>query len=61
MRWMEYLVRFNFDINYVKGINNKVADTLSRYYKTEHRKTARFESLFKSCGLAMLYHDSYSI
>ncbi|KAF9021042.1 hypothetical protein BDZ89DRAFT_891597, partial [Hymenopellis radicata] len=35
MRWMEYLARFDFDINYVKGVNNKVADALSRYYETD--------------------------
>ena len=29
MRWMEYLSRFNFDIQYVKGSSNKVADSLS--------------------------------
>jgi RNase H-like domain found in reverse transcriptase len=28
-RWMEYLTRFNFDIRYVKGTLNKVADALS--------------------------------
>jgi hypothetical protein len=32
-RWMEYLSRFDFDIRYVKGNSNKVADTLSRYYE----------------------------
>ena len=34
-RWMEYLSRFDFDIRYVKGINNKVADALSRYYESD--------------------------
>jgi hypothetical protein len=33
IRWMEYLSRFDFDIRYVKGNSNKVADALSRYYK----------------------------
>ena len=28
-RWMEYLVRFDFDIRYIKGELNKVADALS--------------------------------
>jgi hypothetical protein len=34
-RWMEYLSRFDFDIRYIKGINNKVADALSRYYESD--------------------------
>lgn len=33
MRWMEYLSRFDFDITYVKGVTNKVADALSRYHE----------------------------
>jgi hypothetical protein len=32
-RWMEFLSRFDFDIRYVKGKDNKVADTLSCYYE----------------------------
>jgi hypothetical protein len=32
-RWMEYLSRFDFDIRYVKGKLNKVADALSCYYQ----------------------------
>jgi RNase H-like domain found in reverse transcriptase len=32
-QWMEYLSCFNFDIHYVKGKLNKVADTLSCYYQ----------------------------
>jgi hypothetical protein len=29
MCWMEYLSRFDYDIQYVKGSSNKVADSLS--------------------------------
>ncbi|KAF8227296.1 hypothetical protein L208DRAFT_1213865, partial [Tricholoma matsutake] len=32
-RWMEYLSCFDFDIRYVKGKLNKVADALSCYYQ----------------------------
>ncbi|KAK0214972.1 hypothetical protein IW262DRAFT_1465747 [Armillaria fumosa] len=35
MQWMDYLSRFNFDITYIKGENNKVADCLSRYYEND--------------------------
>jgi hypothetical protein len=34
-RWMDYMSRFNFDIMYVKGELNKVADCLSRYYEND--------------------------
>ena len=34
-RWMDYMSRFNFDITYVKGEYNKVADCLSRYYESD--------------------------
>lgn len=34
-RWMEYLSRFDFNIRYVKGVDNKVADTLSWYYEND--------------------------
>jgi len=34
-RWLDYLSRFNFDITYVKGESNKIADCLSRYYESD--------------------------
>ena len=34
-RWMDYMSRFNFNITYVKGELNKVADCLSRYYEND--------------------------
>jgi len=33
MRWIDYLARFDFNIRYIKGTLNKVADVLSRYYE----------------------------
>jgi hypothetical protein len=35
-RWMDYMSRFDFDITYVKGEYNKVADCLSRYYESDN-------------------------
>ena len=35
MQWTEYMSRFDFDITYVKGEFNKVADCLSRYYESD--------------------------
>jgi len=32
VRWMEFLVCFDYDIMYVKGETNLVADALSRYH-----------------------------
>jgi RNase H-like domain found in reverse transcriptase/Reverse transcriptase (RNA-dependent DNA polymerase) len=34
--WMEFLACFDFDITYVKGEMNLVADALSRYYENDH-------------------------
>jgi len=36
MRWMEYLSRFDFDIRYVKGNSNTVADSLSRFHQLDN-------------------------
>ncbi|VDB95766.1 unnamed protein product [Peniophora sp. CBMAI 1063] len=34
-RWMEYLSRFDYEIEYVQGVDNLVADALSRYYHSD--------------------------
>ena len=34
-RWIDYMARFDFDITYVKGEYNKIADCLSRYYESD--------------------------
>ena len=33
--WMDYMSRFTFDITYIKGDLNKVADCLSQYYEND--------------------------
>ena len=35
MRWWEYLSRFEYKIDYIKGETNKVADSLSCYYMSD--------------------------
>ncbi|KAJ7440664.1 hypothetical protein B0H11DRAFT_1750598, partial [Mycena galericulata] len=35
IRWDEYLSRFDFEITHVEGIQNKVADCLSRLYEND--------------------------
>ncbi|KAF8509041.1 hypothetical protein JB92DRAFT_2615281, partial [Gautieria morchelliformis] len=35
VRWWEFLSRFNFNTVHVDGVENKVADCLSRYYKSD--------------------------
>jgi hypothetical protein len=35
IRWDEYLLRFDFEIEHVEGIQNKVADCLSRLYEND--------------------------
>ncbi|KIK12982.1 hypothetical protein PISMIDRAFT_18316 [Pisolithus microcarpus 441] len=45
MRWMDYLSRFNNEIIYVKGSENKVADCLSQYYETDGGDEAQKETV----------------
>ena len=35
LRWTNYMSKFDFDITYIKGEYNKVADCLSRYYESD--------------------------
>lgn len=35
IRWAQFLARFDTEIIYVKGMENKVADCLSRYYESD--------------------------
>lgn len=34
-QWMDYMSRFNFNITYIKGEYNKVADCLSQYFESD--------------------------
>ncbi|KAL1947388.1 hypothetical protein VTO73DRAFT_14349 [Trametes versicolor] len=39
-RWMEYIGRFDYDVLWVEGVSNRVADALSRYYTHEEATAA---------------------
>ena len=43
---MEFLVRFNYNITYIKGETNLVADTLSRYHENDNWDEATDESQY---------------
>jgi hypothetical protein len=44
-RWLEFLSEYEFDINHIKGKENKVVDVLS---KREHELHATSISMYKS-------------
>jgi hypothetical protein len=44
-RWLEFLSEYEFDINHIKGKENKVADTLNRRVHEMHATTI---SMYKS-------------
>jgi hypothetical protein len=56
--WMEFLSRSGFDIRYVKGQDNKVADTLSCYY--EYRYMGRYLSHVRVCRCRDSGHEDLS-
>lgn len=43
-RWLDFLSQFNFEISYVKGTANSIADALSRVYSDEPAGTIRAPS-----------------
>jgi hypothetical protein len=46
LRWMEYLSRFNLKVTHVQGVENIVADALSRYYMSLPEGTPILEDVF---------------
>jgi len=45
-RWMEFLACFDYNITYVKGETNLVADALSRYHENDHWDEATDKSQY---------------
>jgi hypothetical protein len=48
IRWLEFLCEYDFDIRYIKGKDNKVADALSRKVHELHATTiSRYKTELK--------------
>ena len=45
VRWLDYMSRFDATIVYIKGVENKVADCLSRYYENGGGESAPDEDI----------------
>ena len=52
-RWAEYLSRFDFEVTYVKGQHNIVADCLSRYYSSDLPDEAHANHQYVSADLRL--------
>ena len=52
-RWAEYLSRFDFEVIYVKGQYNIVADCLSRYYSSDRPGETHAEYQYVSADLQL--------
>ena len=52
-RWAEYLSRFDFEVVYVKGQYNIVADCLSRYYSSDRPDEIHADYVYVSADLRL--------
>jgi len=50
-QWMEFLTHFDYNITYVKGEMNLVADALSRYHENDHWDEATDKSQYVNADL----------
>ena len=50
---MEFLAQFDYNITYVKGETNLVADTLSRYHENDHWDKATNKSQYVNADLCL--------
>ena len=51
VQWIEFLAQFDYDITYIKGKTNLVADALSRYHENDHWDKATDESQYVNADL----------
>ena len=58
-RWLEFLVDYEFDISYIKGKENKVADALSRRKPISAMTKVKFQ--LRDQNLQHLEHDDFHV
>ena len=53
VRWWEFLSRFNYTIMHVDGMDNKVADCLSRYYENNASEDNHLENTYVNADIRL--------
>ena len=53
VRWWEFLSRFNYTIMHVDGVDNKVADCLSRYYENNTSEDNHSENTYVNADIRL--------
>ena len=53
VRWWEFLSRFNYTIMHVDGVDNKVADCLSCYYKNDMSEDNHSENTYVNADIRL--------
>ena len=53
VRWWEFLSHFDYDTLHVKGVDNKVADCLSRYYENHLPKEDHPEHIYVNADVRL--------
>ena len=53
VQWWEFLSRFNYIIMHVDGVDNKVADCLSRYYENDMSEDNHSENTYVNADITL--------
>ena len=53
VQWWEFLSRFNYTIMHIDGVNNKVADCLSRYYENNMSEDNHLENTYVNVDIRL--------
>ena len=53
VRWWEFLSHFNYTMMHIDGVDNKVADCLSRYYETDMSEDNHSESTYVNMDIRL--------